>query len=199
MADRRSFLKTSTAAAFSATVAGCAPGETPDSDGGSSRLNPDVLAAVAETVLPASLSQDGRIAATSAFVAWCESYEPAAELNHGYGTSELRYLPEDPSARWAAQLDALDRESQQRYETAFADLDAERRAALLAARLDQEGSGLGRPYAAGHVAAGLLAHWAASTAATDLCYDAPIGKLTCRGLDGLRAGQGGTVEAGGEG
>lgn len=187
MTDRRAFLKTSTAAALSVTAAGCAPGETP-AGGAGPELNPEVLEAVAETVLPASLTPDARAAATAEFVAWCNSYEPAAELNHGYGTSEVRYLPEDPSARWAAQLDALQRESRHRYDKAFAALDAERRGALVAARLEQEEGALGRPYAANHVAAGLLAHWATSTAATDLAYDAPIGKLTCRGLDALSAG-----------
>ena len=69
----------------------------------------------------------------------------------------------------------------------FAALSRERRQALVRTALAGErGDALPNPLAARHVALALLAHFYDSPAATDLCYDAQIGRQQCRPLAAQR-------------
>ncbi|MCA9739576.1 MAG: hypothetical protein KC645_18260, partial [Gemmatimonadetes bacterium] len=86
----------------------------------STSLDGGLLRAVAVLVLPAELSPVEQEEAVQGFERWAAGYEPVAELNHGYGTSEIRYGPPDPRPGWAAQLRGLDLEAQRRSQTGFA-------------------------------------------------------------------------------
>jgi anti-sigma factor RsiW len=138
--------------------------------------SPRTLRALGEAVLPSELGSAGVAAAVDRFQRWIAGYREGAELLHGYGTSTLEKAGPTPATKWAAQLARLDAKL-------FADLPLEQRRAMIRAELavlkvDRIGS-VGR---APHIAVALLAHFYASPEATDLCYQAKIGKQTCRPL-----------------
>ncbi len=178
--DRRTFLKATGAAALSAAaLGGCAP----NGDGAPRpTLDPELLRAVGRIALPTELDDDGVEEVVSDFERWLDGYEPAAEQNHGYGTSEIRYGPSDPAFRWAAQLEALDAEARKRHERGYVELDRRLQREILRGRLDPEGDGVPSPLRARHVAVGLLARWLETPEATDRCYGVRIRARSCRGL-----------------
>ncbi len=187
--DRRDFLKQSAVAVSAIGLGGCRP-EDGDAGPGAATpapraLDPVVLAALAEAVLPAELGASGRQAATEAFTEWLAGYEPAAERPHPYLTPDISYGPPDPAPGWNAQLAALDLEAVRRIGRPFAELDASERRPLIRGQIGSEGPDLPDPARARHVAVGLLAHFYASSSANDACYGARIGKDLCRGLDSL--------------
>jgi hypothetical protein len=145
-------------------------------------LDPVLLRALAQVVLPAELGGAGIETTVVGFERWVGAYEPAAEANHGYGTDEIDYLPPDPAPGWNAQLRALDVEATRRYGSGFAALEAGRRTELVHRHIGDAGPSLPSPLRAAHVAVGLLAWWAGTTEANDLCYRARIGRETCRPL-----------------
>jgi hypothetical protein len=120
-----------------------------------------------------------------AFERWLERYEPAYEVNHGYGTHEIVYGPAHPGPGWEAQLRALDIEARKRTGRGFAALPTADRRLLVERQLRGAEGRLPSPARAAHVAVGLLAHWAGSSEAHDLAYRARIGPQRCRGLQGL--------------
>jgi Gluconate 2-dehydrogenase subunit 3 len=147
------------------------------------QTNPATLDALAEVLLPSTLGQAGFAAEVAAFRDWSAGYRASAELNHGYGTSRLRSTGPTPATRWAQQLDGLDREARDKHQRTFHELGATEReaivrAALAGERLDRM-TGVAE---ANHVAVALLVHFYSSPAATNLCYQANIGVLTCRPL-----------------
>ena len=78
---------------------------------------------------------------------------------------------------------SLDADARRHGGQSFAALAQEQRQALVRTSLAGErGEGLPSPLAARHVAIALLAHFYESPAATDLCYDARIGRQQCRPL-----------------
>jgi hypothetical protein len=116
-----------------------------------------------------------------------DGYRPGAELNHGYGTGRIETVAADPRPRWTTQLSALDAEARKDGGQSFASLSRERRQALVRAALAGErGETLPSPLAARHVALALVAHFYDSPAATDLCYEAQIGRQQCRPLAAQR-------------
>jgi hypothetical protein len=147
------------------------------------QANPATLDALAEVLLPSALGQAGFAAEVAAFRDWSAGYRASAELNHGYGTSRLRSTGPTPLTRWAQQLDGLDGEAREKHQRNFRDLSvtdrqAIVRAALAGERLDRT-TGVAE---ANHVALALLVHFYTIPAATNLCYQANIGPLTCRPL-----------------
>ena len=151
--------------------------------GKSARLDDALMGALGHSLLPTELGSDNIDRVVDEFQQWLEQYGADAELNHGYGTSEIDYTPGDPTSRWQEQLDGLNAEAQRRFGASFVDLDADVRRGIIrqqiaADRLDR----LPRAYRARHVAVGLLAYFYASPEATDLCYKAAIGKNKCRPL-----------------
>src|SRR5689334_8464774 len=146
--------------------------------------DPATLDALGEAVLPAqALGRPGVKRAVAAFREWGSGYREGAELNHGYGTSRLRATGPTPMTRWSAQLDQLDAAARATYQKSFAAIAVREREALVRSAL--EGSRVDRLPAvadAGHVAVALLAHFYESSAANDLCYEAHIGRETCRPL-----------------
>ncbi len=145
-----------------------------------------LLQALAEAVLPASLGADGQRAATASFVRWADGYDPVAEEMHGYGYSDVRYLPADPSPAWRAQLDALDTLAQRTKGKRFSSLDRDARADVLSAVLRRERNSdrVPAPLGASHIAVALLAHWASSPDAWNLALGVQVSPGACRTLDG---------------
>lgn len=182
--DRRGFLKATGAALAGAALGpGCAPATDGPEAVGLRSLSRDLLRSVAEVVLPsAELGGAGVEEAVVAFEAWLAGFEPVAELDHGYGTSEIQYGPPDPAPGWEAQLRGLDLESRHRFDLPFTGLPLEQRRQLVAGHLSGAPERLPLPGRGPHVALGLLAHFYDSPGATDLCYGRSIGKLACRGI-----------------
>jgi len=144
--------------------------------------NASLLDALGDAVLPAELGPPGVTRAVGAFQQWMDEYRPGAEANHGYGTGRIESVPADPRPHWRDQLAALD-SAARRDGVSFGSLSRERRQALVRTALAGErGESLPSPLAARHVAVALLAHFYDSPAATDLCYEAEIGRQQCRPL-----------------
>ena len=191
--DRRAFLKVAGALAAS-TAIGCQPetrsSETPAVPASDRALGFDrtILDALGEVVLPAELGAKGHDVAIGAFVAWADGYDPVAEQMHGYGYSDIRYLPPDPSPTWRAQLTALDLLARRSRLKAFAVLDAaSRREVLEIALKGHGGARLPDPLYGSHIAIALLAHWASSPDAWNLAWGAKITPGSCRVLGNANA------------
>lgn len=151
--------------------------------GKSAPLDDALMGALGHSLLPTELGSDNIDRVVDEFQQWLEQYSTDAELNHGYGTSEIDYTPGDPTSRWQDQLDGLNAEAQRRFGASFVDLDADVRRGIIRQQIaDDRLDRLPRAYRARHVAVGLLAYFYASPEATDLCYKAAIGKNRCRPL-----------------
>ena len=190
---RRSFLKVAGALAATAATGCRLETRTPDSvpTNALDRLNGfdrTVLDAVGETVLPGELGEKGRDAAIGRFIAWSDGYDPVAEEMHGYGYSDIRYLPPDPAPAWRAQLAALDLLARKSRQKPFARLPIEARRELLGIAISgQREERLPAPLDAQHIAIALLAHWASSPDAWDLALGAKVMPNTCRVLSDANA------------
>jgi hypothetical protein len=134
------------------------------------------LRALADAVLPSELGRAGTERAVAEFERWLAGYREGAEILHGYGTGELRRTGPSPALRWSAQLHDLGAGNFPSHTR------AERQAIVRAALAGTGAGGLPQVDRAPHVAAGLLAHFYGSAAATDLCYQARVGVNTCRPL-----------------
>ncbi len=192
---RRTFLKKAAGAVPGAAVAGplglgaCAP----DGTGGATerpryRLRPETLRALAEVTLPTgALGAEGTESAVRDFEAWIDGFEAAAELDHPYLTGELRYGPPHPGPRWAAELEAMDLESERRSGVPFTGLTQEQRGGIVGdvIRGERSASLPRNPALADHVAVGLLAWFYSTSRANDLCYRAEVGRHLCRGTASL--------------
>jgi len=180
--DRRTFLKQGAASAAGLlALSGCTrPDASQDAKTG---LDPALLGAVGEVVLPSDLGTDGKKRVVAGFETWLEGYVPVPELMHGYGSQEIRYGPEDPGPGWSSQLAALDLEARKHWSKGFTEIEPEQRLEMIRRRL--AGADLQRlpnPTRVPHVAAALVAYWLATPEATNLCYRRSIDPLTCRPL-----------------
>ena len=152
-----------------------------------------ILRDVAPTVLPSQLGGRGVEDAVNGFVQWLRDYREGVPLSHGYGSPRLVRSGPSPVTRYGSQLTAL-REAAQARGGRFGALGLEQRRALVDEALKQDGvTGLpGRPDGK-HVVSDLMAHYFRSSAATDLCYNARIGRNTSRPIqvttDSARAAQ----------
>jgi hypothetical protein len=183
--DRRSFVRSVAAALPLTVLPACEPQRAGVAGAQGSGLESDLLGAVGDTVLPGELGADGRRRVLDGFSRWLAEYKAAGELNHGYGTGELRYAPADPGAGWAAQLHELDLEANERFGHGFTSISADQRRGMLSEQIAMEGAGRlpQHPEYAHHVAVGLLTYFYSTPEATDLCYGAHIGVDTCRSLE----------------
>ena len=186
--NRRSFLKAAGVIAAS-TAVGCKfethipeTVGTPSSDRVTG-FDRTLLDAVAEAVLPTELGAKGRDVATGQFVQWVDGYDPVAEEMHGYGYSDIRYLPADPAPAWRAQLAALDVLAKKSMQNSFVKLPVKARRELLAIALKgNAGDRLPSPLEANHIALALLSHWASSPDAWDLALGVKVQPGNCRVL-----------------
>jgi hypothetical protein len=128
------------------------------------------LRALAAAILPSALGREQTDRVADRFAAWVRGYRPGADLEHGYGFPRIRTKPDLPVARYLEQLDALG-------ETPSSD-------AVRRALDDAKITALPQSPNGAHIAADLLSFYFTSSDANDLCYQARIGRDSCRGLDG---------------
>ena len=185
--DRRAFLKA--AAALTAAAAIPAPMQAQTTAQQPSRriLDPALLAALADTVLPESLGPAAHARTVRDFTTWIAAYTPVAEEMHGYGDAEITYTPPDPAPNWSAQLEALELYARQTRRKGFVALSLpERRDVVRRQLASVRGAALpSNPLAAPHVAVALLSFWATLPGAHDAAYGARIQRGECRGLGGV--------------
>jgi hypothetical protein len=145
--------------------------------------DPTLLRAVAAVVLPSGLGADGLAAAVERFTVWGREYRAGAEMSAGYGVTQIRVLPPDPTASYAAQLENLERLAKERGPS-FAALDAgTQRAILQSAFTAAAVDALPRRPDGRHIAADLMSHfYFVSSEGQDWLYNASIRRETCRGL-----------------
>lgn len=141
-----------------------------------------VLNAIAEAVLP---SDCDRGAAVASFARWIRNYHEGADMDHGYGFTRIRSTGPSPARNYAQQVAALDAAARAGGAESFAAAARAARQTILEkafaeARLERLPQ---RPNGA-HIASDLMAHYFHSADAEDLCYEAAIGRDTCRGLPG---------------
>ena len=145
--------------------------------------SPRTLHALGEAVLPSELGRAGTLAAVVGFQRWIAGYRENVEMVHGYGTSALQRSGPTPATRWAAQLDALDGIARAEGARSFAALPLDLRREIVRRDLETlKADRIGAVGRAPHVALALLAHWYDTPDATDRCYQAHIGKESCRPL-----------------
>jgi len=189
--DRRTFLSQAAASVAAFGVAGQIEPESPGAQNGqppqtgdARALDAPLLAALGEALLPESLGAGARANAVKEFRDWIAAYKPVSEEMHGYGYAEITYTVSDPAPGWNAQLHGMDLLARKQFGAAFPRLKPEQRDALVRAQLAGVRTGRlpANPLTASHVAVALLAHWAASSAATDFAYGVKIGKDNCKTL-----------------
>ena len=140
------------------------------------------LRALAEAVLPSQLGARGAERVVREFERWLAEYPEGAELVHGYGTSVLRFARPSPRARWAEQLEQLERRAAARR-SQFAKLPLAARQEIVRDTLKSEKlDRMPDVASAPHVAVALMAFYFGSREAADLCHEANIGRETCRPL-----------------
>ena len=185
MADipRRRFLKGSAGVVSGLAIGACARDVAP-LDSEKPGLDRAVLGALARIVLPrTALGDAGVLRVTGDFLDWLEGFAPVTERDHPYYSSEINYGPPDPAPLWGAQLDALNIEAQQRFDTGFPQLSEDQQTAILDRQLPKN-IPQDLPFAgnASHVAIGLNAYFYATAEANDLALRAQIHRQSCRGL-----------------
>lgn len=191
-ATRRSFLKTVAlvpAALGPAANPGQSTGPTTGTSTTSTEDRARTLRALAPVVLPAtSLGERGLEIAVRGFERWLAAFQPVAELDHAYlASDEILYGPPDPRPLFASQLEALGLEANKRFDSDFASLDSGQRERLVRGAIERAANqrvpqALPAPAQAPHVALALLAWFAGTSRANDLCYGRAIGRYECRGL-----------------
>ena len=138
-------------------------------------IDPARLRALAGAVLPAELGEQGIERVVASFERWLAGYREGVELLHGYGTGEIRVTGPSPALRWAGQLEALGAD--------FVTLGvADRQARVRSAVTGVRPGGMPAVDRAPHLAIGLLSFFYGLPEATDLCYEAVIGRNSCRPL-----------------
>lgn len=152
-----------------------------------SEANVATLKAIAEVVIPSAAGAEGRQRAVAQFTAWVANYKEAADRGHGYGNSQLSQpTGPSPAARYPAQFAALDQAARDQGAASFV-------AAALAVRRTIVESALNTPQpvtrlptrpTGANLVADFMGMYFSSAEATDLCYQAEIGRDTCRGLEG---------------
>ena len=145
-------------------------------------LDPAVLTAIAEVVLPADAD---RKAAVDAFLRWVREYKEGADTDHGYGNTRVRATGPSPARNYAAQIAALESAARAANAAGFAKAPLDvRRTIVETAIADAKIERLPARPTGGHIATDLMGHYFASSPASDLCYGVAIGRDQCRGLAG---------------
>jgi len=148
-------------------------------------LTPDAISLlheIAPTVLPAALGAARTRAVVEKFVIWVRDYREGVALAHGYGHPRLVKSGPTPASTYIAQLAALDREARARG-ARWRALDREQQRAILDGAFAAADVRSLPPRPMGrHVVADLMATYFRSSEANDDCYQALIGRETCRAI-----------------
>lgn len=141
-----------------------------------------VLRDVATTVLPSTIGAKGQDEAVDNFLSWLRDYQEGVPLSHGYGEPRLVRTGPSPAPGYGVQIAALQQAATARGGR-FGALPLETRRAIIdeAFKAADVRNLPGRPDGK-HVVADLMAHYFRSSAATDLCYNARIGRNTNRAI-----------------
>ena len=148
-------------------------------------LAPDqvlVLRDIAATVLPSAIGAKGQDQAVDHFLIWIRDYREGVPLSHGYGDPRLVRTGPSPAPGYARQIAALQQTARDRGGR-FGILPLETRRAIIdeAFKTADVRNLPGRPDGK-HVVADLMTHYFRSSDATDLCYNARIGRHTNRAI-----------------
>lgn len=160
------------------------------------RLTPEhaaTLRAVADVVLPSTLSIDDRQLAVTLFVDWVANYREGAEVGPGYGSPRLRNTGPPPTSAYPAQLAALEAAARAGGAASLnaASLDARRAIIEEALTAPQRITQLpARPNGA-HVVADFMGLFFHGQQGYNLAYRAAINRDECRGLAGSEKAPGG--------
>ena len=145
------------------------------------------LGAIAEVVLPSTLTADDRRVAVRSFVNWFANYKPGADMGHGYGASTLR-APSGPSpvSRYAPQFAAIDAAAKEKGAQPFAGLPLSARREVVESMLNgtQPVTRLPAQPTGANLIADLMGSYFNSQDGWNLCYKAEINRDSCRTLDG---------------
>jgi hypothetical protein len=146
-------------------------------------LTPDAISLlheIAPTVLPSALGTTRTRVLVERFVVWVRDYQEGVALAHGYGHPRLVKSGPTPAAKYIVQLADLDRAARARGGR-WASLDRDAQRAILDAAFAAAGVRNLPPRPTGqHVVADLMALYFRSSEANDDCYNALIGRETCR-------------------
>ena len=185
--DRRAFLKAAAALTAAAAIPAQIQPQTTAQQPSRRILDPALLAALGDAILPEALGAAAHARTVRDFSAWIAAYTPVAEAMHGYGDAEISYTPPDPAPNWSAQLEALDLYARQTRRKGFVALPLTDRRDVVRRQLASVRGGAlpSNPLTAPHVAVALLSYWATSPGAHDAAYGARIARGECRGLGGV--------------
>ena len=152
-----------------------------------SPANIATLNALAEVVIPSAAGAEGRQRAVAQFTAWVANYKEGADRGHGYGSSQLSQpTGPSPAARYSAQFTALDQAARDQGAASFAALALPARRTIVENALNtpQPTTRLPNRPTGANLVADFMGMYFSSAEAIDLCYQAEIGRDTCRGLEG---------------
>ncbi len=148
-------------------------------------LDETTLGPLAEAVLPDALGAEGRTAAILDFLGWVRNFQTGQDLENGYGHTRLARTGANPGTEYRAQLQALDASARGQHGRPFSGLDLAARRGLVADVFRSlKIKTIGERPTGRHVAADLMGHYFWSNEANDLCYEAAIGRDSCRSLEG---------------
>ena len=144
------------------------------------------LNAIAEVVLPSSLTADDRRLAVRAFTTWFANYRQGADMGHGYGSSALRApAGPSPSARSPPHCAALEAAAAARGAKTFGALLVAARREVIEAALNtpQPVNRMPASPTGANLVADFMGSYFNSQDGWNLCYRAEINRDSCRTLD----------------
>jgi hypothetical protein len=160
------------------------------------RLTPEhtaTLRAVADVVLPSTLSIDDRQLAVTLFADWVANYREGAEIGAGYGSPRLRTTGPPPTSAYPAQLAALETAARTAGAASLnaASLDVRRGIIETALTMPQRITQLPAHPNGAHVVADFMGLFFNGQQGYNLAYRAAINRDECRGLAGSEKAPGG--------
>lgn len=144
------------------------------------------LIALAEVVLPSSLTADDRRVAVEGFRRWFANYRAGADMGHGYGSSTIRQVsPPSPIATYDQQFAALDAAAVARGSAGFAALPIPARREVVEAALNTPKPITRMPSqpTGASLVADFMGRYFNGPEAWNLAYEAEINRESCRTLD----------------
>lgn len=152
-------------------------------------LNAATLGAIAEVVLPSTLTPGERGDAVTAFVEWVAGYRPGADAGHGYGTTRLRRTGPSPASAYPDQLAALEAAALAEGVASLSvlPLDARRRLIEAALTTPTRVTQLPSQPTGVHIISDFMGQFFHGQTGYNLAYRAAINREECRGLDGSDA------------